>query len=87
MCLCHTLGPPRSTARCLRPCAGVPFVPQLLPPKAALQLKSLLQHPNLALPCSPLSEVASLHERLRLASHQCDIGGTSVIQRSLAVAR
>ncbi|XP_077544375.1 WD repeat-containing protein 11-like isoform X1 [Haemaphysalis longicornis] len=64
----------------------VPFVPQLLPPKAALQLKSLLQHPNLALPCSPLSEVASLHERLRLASHQCDIGGTSVIQRSLAVA-
>lgn len=64
----------------------VPFVPQLLPPKAALQLKSLLQHPNLAVPCQPLSEEATLHERLRLASHQCNNGGASVIQRSLAVA-
>ncbi|KAL3183206.1 hypothetical protein MRX96_006965 [Rhipicephalus microplus] len=47
----------------------LPFIPQLLPPKAALQLKSLLQHPDMgfATVAAPLSE-ASLQERLQQAS-------------------
>lgn len=67
----------------------VPFVPQLLPPKASLQLKSLLQHPDMAPGIAPkqLSEEASLYECLRLASLQCKAPARAgVIQRSLAVA-
>ncbi|XP_037575011.1 WD repeat-containing protein 11 isoform X2 [Dermacentor silvarum] len=67
----------------------VPFVPQLLPPKAALQLKSLLQHPDMgpaAVPSS-LSEESSLHERLQQASLQCKAPSKAgVIERNVAVA-
>ncbi|KAK8771560.1 hypothetical protein V5799_025192 [Amblyomma americanum] len=67
----------------------VPFVPQLLPPKAALLLKSLLQHPDLTPGIAPkqLPEEASLYERLQLASLQCRVPARAdVVQRSLAVA-
>ncbi|XP_065296687.1 WD repeat-containing protein 11-like isoform X2 [Dermacentor albipictus] len=68
----------------------VPFVPQLLPPKAALQLKSLLQHPDMGpstVP-SPLPEEASLHERLQQAGLQCKAPSKAgVIERSVAVSR
>lgn len=67
----------------------VPFIPQLLPPKAALQLKSLLQHPDMgpaAVPSS-LSEESSLHERLQQASLQCKAPSKAgVIERNVAVA-
>uniref|UniRef100_A0A131Z532 WD repeat-containing protein 11 n=1 Tax=Rhipicephalus appendiculatus TaxID=34631 RepID=A0A131Z532_RHIAP len=66
----------------------LPFVPQLLPPKAALQLKSLLQHPDMGLATvpSPPSE-ASLQEHLQQASSQCKFPSKAgVIERSAAVA-